>query len=361
VRAFPVALLAALSACSRTELFDEGTSSPGAVPPFDAGTISPADASNLSDDAGIPPVPLDASVLPGLVLFGGLDSNGSVLGDTWVFRGGQWVKQDVSGPSPRAFHLITSWGAGALLFSGGAPPSGPGDPGASFDDTWEWDGRSWRQLASSSPAHLQAMAGLGGKVVGYGSDGNTAGVAAGITWEWDGVSWTELKVASPIGGMYGETYDVMMATVGDHVLWVGNKETWSWDGLAWTQLSVPSPITADGAMAALGSTVLLYGGQFVFYPVDVVPGDTIVWNGAGWAAPSVTGPPGRMGMAMAATFSNVVLFGGGAPSSAPSPGPASNLADTWSWDGTAWTQLAIPGPPGRVRAGMAAFQGSPAP
>jgi hypothetical protein len=46
----------------------------------------------------------------------------------------------------------------------------------------------------------------------------------------------------------------------------------------------------------------------------------------------------------------VVLFGGA--TSVNADGPV--LADTWTWDGAAWTQLDVVGPPARQSASMAA-------
>jgi hypothetical protein len=43
-----------------------------------------------------------------------------------------------------------------------------------------------------------------------------------------------------------------------------------------------------------------------------------------------------------------VLFGGHGPMP---------LSDTWTWDGSTWTQLSIPGPPGRWSAAMSALGG----
>jgi hypothetical protein len=104
----------------------------------------------------------------------------------------------------------------------------------------------------------------------------------------------------------------------------------------------------------------MYGGQFLFYPVDVVPSDTAIWPGTGgWTVADVTPPPSRIDMTMASTPTEVILFGGGSASGATLGSPY--LGDTWSWDGTSWSELQIPGPSPRLWAAMAAFRGSPSP
>jgi hypothetical protein len=48
---------------------------------------------------------------------------------------------------------------------------------------------------------------------------------------------------------------------------------------------------------------------------------------------------------MAPVDGKLVLFGG--------VGPGMNLADTWTWDGTVWTQIDVAGPSARAGTAMA--------
>ena len=54
---------------------------------------------------------------------------------------------------------------------------------------------------------------------------------------------------------------------------------------------------------------------------------------------------------MAALGNKIVLFGG---IGADSGGHDTWENNTWAWDGNAWTQVAVTGPPTRQYAGMAA-------
>jgi hypothetical protein len=85
-----------------------------------------------------------------------------------------------------------------------------------------------------------------------------------------------------------------------------------------------------------------------------VLGDTWTWDGTTWTkqAPAASPPP-RYGAVMAydAATSTAVLFGG---NDGVNGGSAGLLGDTWTWDGTTWTQRALAfHPPARDEAAMA--------
>lgn len=109
-------------------------------------------------------------------------------------------------------------------------------------------------------------------------------------------------------------------------------------------LSGPSP-RYDSSMvfdAATGTTVL-FGG---FNGSELA--DTWTWNGSAWTKQTpATSPPALRGSAMVfdSATNNVVLFGG------LSSGGLS--ADTWTWDGTTWTKQSATGPTARSGAAMA--------
>lgn len=160
------------------------------------------------------------------------------------------------------------------------------------------------------------------------------------TWSWNGTTWTQLAPAtSPTtrtqGGM------VYFPTAGNWVLFGGelgstgggSNDTWTFNGTTWTQLTPAAspPTRSQFAMAALASTVLIFGGAGATSLLN----DTWSWDGTTWTQHiSSTSPPAVFESAMAydVATSKVILFGGGDNS-----GTAQN--QTWSWDGTTWTQL----------------------
>jgi hypothetical protein len=128
------------------------------------------------------------------------------------------------------------------------------------------------------------------------------------------------------------------------------NSTWSWDGTTWTLLhpSVSPPGREAGSMvydAATGQ-IVLFGGYDGYASNTTQPllNDTWTWDGTTWTQqhPTVS-PPARFEASMAydATTQTVVLFGGGGGGTPPAglaPNMAPPLNDTWVWDGTTWTQ-----------------------
>lgn len=84
--------------------------------------------------------------------------------------------------------------------------------------------------------------------------------------------------------------------------------------------------------------LLYFGGE-----VDGAPqGDTWTYDGTTWTRREVPGPSARAGAAAAWDPSRrrVVLFGGRGRNTEGSA--TAYFADTWAWDGAAWTELQLP-------------------
>jgi hypothetical protein len=112
--------------------------------------------------------------------------------------------------------------------------------------------------------------------------------------------------------------------------------------ILWTQKQDVGPGPRNShAMAydSIRGVTVLFGGAD---PDGNLFGDTWEWDGENWTQMEDVGPSPRLGFAMAfdAERKQTVLFGGG-PNQ---PDPQSQFADTWGWDGQAWTQLADSGP-----------------
>jgi hypothetical protein len=93
---------------------------------------------------------------------------------------------------------------------------------------------------------------------------------------------------------------------------------------------------ADGDGEAVGTLVLFGGSGVGDGGGPSMLGDTWTWDGTAWAQRNVAGPPARFGALMAPLNGELVLFGG--------TGGGGALADTWTWDGTSWTQRNVSGP-----------------
>jgi hypothetical protein len=95
------------------------------------------------------------------------------------------------------------------------------------------------------------------------------------------------------------------------------------------------------AMGSLGGNAVLFGGE---QDANTFLDDTWTFDGTKWTESAVSGPSVRFHHAMAPLGGVLVLFGGGGPAGAPVPW----LSDTWTWDGATWTQLQVDGPVGRL-------------
>jgi hypothetical protein len=162
----------------------------------------------------------------------------------------------------------------------------------------------------------------------------------GQTWTWNGTAWTQQQPAtSPSPRSYASmAYDAATKTV---VLFGGSarsgplNDTWTWNGTTWTQqhpATSPSPRwTGTMAYDAAAHNVVLFGGR----GHGGADGDTWIWTGSDWRKRiPVASPPRRMDASMAydpATHA-VILFGGRIVRG------DQYYDDTWSWNGTIWTQ-----------------------
>jgi hypothetical protein len=213
---------------------------------------------------------------------------GGGKGVTWAWDGEQWsIAASASMPTARRDYSIGTLGDAAVLFGGCCKPDGAG-PRRFWDDTWQWDGQAWQELAPTHHPPGRAAAGLaaiGGKLVlfgGLGSDGVLAD-----TWEWDGSDWVQRNVSGPAA----RQRHAMAAHAGKVVVLGGAGATslgpddalpdmWEWDGQHWRE-QTPSPGASvvpwgvDLGLASFAGELVLspgYGNQLWF------------WNGSAWAA-----------------------------------------------------------------------------
>jgi hypothetical protein len=234
-----------------------------------------------------------------------------------------------------------------------------------LDQTWSWDGTTWTQLTPA--AHPPALAGAAmaydaatGTVVMFGGEGRHGVLHQ--TWSWDGTTWTQLTpVHHPVAREFtAMAYDAATGTV---VLFGGlvdgqfaSNDTWTWDGTTWTR----QPFESSGpgvrwgetmAYDAATGTVVMFGGAEGPPGRSIPLNDTWTWDGTTWTQQNPEdAPAGRWAAAMAydAATGTAVLFGG--------DNQLELFADTWAWDGTTWTKQtkrAAPQPYSREFAAMA--------
>ncbi len=216
-------------------------------------------------------------------------------------------------------------------------------------DTWESpDGVTWTLVATAGPAPrtraAMAFDSVRGRVVLFGGQTNTGGL--NDTWEWDGTMWTQRTPAtSPSArGQAGLAFDSVRRRV---VLFGGravsgsapSNELWEFDGTTWL-----SRTTGPAARYGLSLTwnpqrqvVTLFGGRD-----GLAFNDLWEWNGTSWTQRMPASPPAAR-YNHAATWDQtgqrlVVVGGRLSPQFATQEGAFT--AETWAFDGTAWSTLA---------------------
>lgn len=227
-----------------------------------------------------------------------------------------------------------------LTWSNVTPPAAA-RPDVSFSGAWV--ARSF----ANPPArykHAAAVDLARGRTVVFGGGGDQ-GVKLADTWVFDGTNWLQIPSTGPVG-----QYDHAMAfdAARNKVVFVGGTETWEFDGATWAQLTPIHQPPRRGAHAmafdpALGKVVLFggYGGD-----LGGPLADTWTFDGTDWTQVSVAGPSARAGASMVFDPDRgaLLLFGGATG--------GVDHDDTWTFDGTSWMEIPMATRP-RARAASA--------
>jgi len=264
-------------------------------------------------------------------------------------------------------------------YPGGAYASDPvrrkiyrfgGNRGPSLsNETWEFDGRRWRQL---HPKHSPPP--LASAMMAFDPVTKTVILFGGVTqvedrygivvpfkhsartWSWDGQDWKELVPTKSPTLRYGGSNWMVSDSKNRRVILHGGfyypgglfpiplNDTWVWDGLTWREIqSAQKPslrYAIDLAYHEGDGSIVLFGGYQ--YPRGPFLNDTWVLRGNKWSLmpKSQVSPPSVRSSYVA--FSDFItkelwLFGGEMYSS--KLGKEVYLDDLWSWNGKKWKKL----------------------
>jgi hypothetical protein len=282
----------------------------------------------------------------GVVMFGGFDSTGAGLADTWVWNGSTWTAGPTTGPSARGDAVGAMLGGQFVLFGGIASTAAT----TNYGDTWAWTGTAWSELSTTGPAARfgGAMAPMGNELVMFGGDDtNTATTNLADTWLWNGGAWSTLSVSAPparVGAAAASLNGQIVVFGGMSTSSTYLADTWVFNGTQWTQMTPATspPARFYPSVATLDGQVVLFGGS-----AGTDLSDTWTWNGSTWTQLNVTGPAARAGATATAWNGGIVLFGGSES--------GTYVSDTWVWNGTAWIAKTATGPAARFGAAIGAY------
>jgi len=216
------------------------------------------------------------------------------------------------------------------------------------NSTREWNGTSWQTVVTSntpSPRTRPAMAfdearGVTVLFGGGSSFGND-------TWTYNGTTWTQANPSSVPPARFGSAlaYDKLRQVV---VMFGGfvpsgqdANDVWEWDGTNWSQrLPGGSQPARRGAHRMVFdesiNQVVLVGGFRT--PINRTVADTWSWNGTSWTQytdlPGASNARCDQAMDYDQARQRIVLYGGTFILS----GSQTQLSDTWEWSGGTWTQ-----------------------
>lgn len=279
-----------------------------------------------------------------LLLFGGTGTeDGQPSGDrgsTWSWDGQRWTRISTTGPSSRSLASLTyDAGRQRVVLYGGQTGAFPNI--TVLHDTWEWDGTSWSQRATTGPStrvhQVLAYDRARGTVVLYGGFSLAASEELRDIWEWDGSAWTQQPDSTAANlANRGIAYDEKASVLYLYSVVTGTStvvmDVWNGDSLVRSPVAGPGCVPVQPQLAALGPTrggVLFYSGSC---GAGQATPETWCWDGLTWTAVSGPQPPFRLNAALAydRDRDRVVLYGGEVGAGTP------DLADTWEFDGATW-------------------------
>lgn len=225
----------------------------------------------------------------------------------------------------------------------------------SAGETFEWDGKDWTKIAGTLPQLLYPTMSYSvaqNRTVLFG--GRIGSTRQNTTYEWDGKTWTTITTANSPSTRYGacQAYDwgrrvtVMFSGLDGNPY---SPETWEYDGKDWKLVASTGPkgrIYPAMCYDFRRQRCVMFAGYSL---ADL--SDTWEWDGKTWKQIQTnTTPPQRWGHIMVYDFNRgtVVMYGGYTSSS------SQYYDDTWTYDGSDWTQLS----PATKPAGRRNFAGA---
>lgn len=229
-------------------------------------------------------VAIATSLVPGqtgVLAFGGMNGQGQVLGQTFLWQNGVWMRRfPTTVPPARTRASMASLGGTPVLFGG---LDAAGQP---LDDLWLFVrlGANWEWLEVFSPPAPPARFGAALCPDGAGGlllfGGQTGSTLLGDTWRFDGLGWTQVQSpVSPPPGTGPLSYDPIRNEV-VHVDPIG-RATYRFDPAParWQLLPAPGNTMSSpfAAMTSGGPSFMAFDparGEHVF--VDFVAGVSVL-------------------------------------------------------------------------------------
>ena len=296
---------------------------------------------------GLGPSVADDPATHRVVLFGGVDGTNK----TWLWDGRHWTSTTPRSSPPNRFGAAAAYDPAThlVMLYGGASPI-VGQAVQEFNDTWAWNGITWRRLDSGGANG--PFVGRGAQMAWDDSRGKmilvtSAGTLTDAeTWTWEGTSWRHQTKGDLAAIVFGavlaydpESHGVVLVSpvIGDN----SHSATFRWNGSSWDAIVTNGPPVDGIAVDALVHG-LVACGPTTYSTAFAVQTSCWQWTGINWfpEQESVPSSPTRS-VTIEAEVADVdraqlLLIGWLVP-------PAQNQAQplyVWAWDGVTWRLLA---------------------
>ncbi len=233
------------------------------------------------------------------------------------------------------------------------------------------DGTTWTRVPTPSPGNGDELLGVttapDGTVWAAGWADSSPGAPYPLLLRWNGTAWTQ--VPAPVQG-FGELFGVT-AVSADNAWAFGYTITGSatvlshgvtlilhWNGATWTRVPSPnvgldSDVTGVAAVSADSAWAIGY--------TDISHSENALllrWNGTSWTLLPNPAPAGTYPLSVSASAGTAWAVGTTTPPGCHAVTCSKNAL--LRWNGTAWTLVPTPGPPGTFLGGIAALSGNEA-
>jgi hypothetical protein len=248
-------------------------------------------------------------------------------------------------PGARYYSAMAYDGSHNLVLFGGY-----NDATGFLSDTWVWDGTAW---TNKNPAHHPSA--RDGAAMVYDSASNSVilfggedGTAFADTWSWDGIDWTQRTPVQSAPRRAWAGMSISPVTSAPILFGgldsTGLSDTWTWENAnnKWASVTTAHHPAARSDFAITydsvrNKVVVFGGGLWSGTNLTAEYGDTWTFDGTDWTQAATTGPHGRINphAAFDPRLGGVVLFGGF------DDGAQAYYQDTWLWNGTTWAAQSV--------------------
>jgi hypothetical protein len=196
-----------------------------------------------------------------LLVFGGVDLAGQLVGTTYAYNGTTWRTASTGGPSPRRQAAMAYDEARdrVLLVGGNAAVTGAA---IALQDHWEWDGATWTQAHATTP--------MGGYLVVMGYD-PLRGMTVALdnvrrTFAYANGNWSQVHAAGP--AYTPLTRRLTWNPHGQVLQTVGLQNTFftklmQWNGIDW--VATNEPIGEYSFDSVRGTTYIVRAADTLVY------------------------------------------------------------------------------------------------